>query len=424
MLSKNAHIFLVLFAGLLIGGCEKDELDTDSLNVERVIVFQNETIDQALDVVTIGNEALCLYISEGVYLMKLVNETGEELWTKPIGHGIGEQADNLFIRYLEKVIVDQSDNTFALFFGNQLLKINRLGEEVYFNPSFFNLPGYVILDILQDSEYNFIVSGTKSARAFMAKYSHSGEELFRNIYFVALPGANAFTSAVELPEGGYLFAGTKESTNEDQVNTMMIAKVDDFGEIEWMKLNEISGGNLPAGNALGLNVFGRELLALDNGNYIYVLNSSHFGDPNQVVTIYSIDPLGNILDTRIINLAISNYAVGSTQSLGPFIDQNDIGRGLIKNFSGGYTGLVNKINLELDDIVQIGEVTYPVNRLADQTGYTYTLNESGDILSMNYFDSRTGQNFNSINQLSNGKKIALGVNRSFGETARLTLTIY
>ncbi len=385
--------------------------------VERMIVFQDEVVESTLDVVVNGDIALCTYLSENVYMMKCVNSDGEVLWTKPIGHGMGELVDGYF-QNLEKVIVDNTDNSFALFYGNRLLRIDVTGEEIYHNPTFLNLSGYEKFDVLQNKEGDFIIVGTKSQRAYVAKYSHDGQEIFRKIYFISLPGINAFTSVKEVSEGGYLLAGTHESQSSEFWNSVFIAKLTDDGEFEWMNGTELSPSQITEGELDGRNVFGRELIHMQNGNYIYVINASHYSIPNPDVKVLILNQKGDVLKKQSLNVATSNFAVGITGNLSAFSAQRNIGYGLVQNSDGSFSGLINKSRpSNLDDFNGVDE-------LGGNPSYTYQLDTNGDLMESKYFSRLNTSYYTGIGQFENGTRIAQGTSLSFGTISKMVLIYF
>jgi len=387
-----------------LSSCEKDIPETNPLAHEMKLLSDNN-VKWARNAVAGEGVVLLTYIDNNDnYQFKLIDNAGSEIWTKDFGYkfqitpasGMTSAAPDTVINILYDI-----DNTFAIFRGSTLKKINHLGEVVFSDAFFLDGMGIArVAKVMLGNQDSYLVLGElliSGSRAFVSEYSREGHQNFLKTYAVNVNGVNSFTDAQILDNGKHLLTGTFESKTEGLSSSFLITELSPDGDIGTIIQNDIEC----------VSCIGRQLHRTVNKKYIYLISAIDENSSNARSRVYHFTDSGSILNVDSLDLSVSNLA--SSQSL-------------IQNTDGSFSGLIKTRNDIPDYLVITGSVPLrPETYTVPVYSYYYTLNEKGVVQNKAYFNSLYSNYFSTIARLSDNRVLIYGAVQSFGEEIKLAI---
>jgi hypothetical protein len=404
------YCFLILVAGMICG-CDREEVSEELQGIESFQILPDENVKWSLGAIAIEGAVLLTYIDNlNEYVFKLIENDGTEIWTKKFGY-LYETNESGEIRKM-KIILD-SDNSFAIFYGNGLKKINYQGEIVYSKDVFLTPSStiYEVHDVQIGLNNTYLISGStyltnfEIFSPFILEIEKDGSTVLFNYgnYFIS-NRKSVYTGAIALEDGGYVVTGI--NSNREYVtieNSLFNAVVFDSksttGTPEILRVIDKD-----------VKMEGRELIKVTEDSYAYLMSPENSTSQDQRSRLYHFDILGTVKGITYLDFASQNYAVGGS----PYTSQ-----GLVKNASGGYTGLM-RVG---EEISAESDVNQPATYKEAHYGYIYELNANMELIHSQYINRNSSNYFNGITKMSNDKILLFGTTLSFGEEMKLTIAI-
>lgn len=390
------HIVVLLIAAGF--SCAKEASPADQ-QVTGVRVYKDANIRAALGAIPGEDVVLLIYAdTEDELFFKLVNNSGEELWTRSFGLGLS--ASNTTGTGGFQVIHDL-ENTYAIFHEAKLIRIDYEGNIILQDDDFYqsSLQNFFLSRVIINDQQNYVLLGSANLtgnRAIMAEYDRNGQRLSFFPFTVNVSYSNYFTGLVELKDGGYLLAGSASSGLPGQPSYIFMVKLDNAGQqvdLEFYRQNDFKG-------------IGKELIQLKDGNLGYLVSPLDELSPDGRSRFYTLDYDGRVFDTSYINLDRSNFGAGNRPYLGV---------GLELQPDGSMTGLMHT-DTELSQEF-IGGVTG--NFKQAHFSHLYELDQLGRLTRSNRIPLTYSNYVNSIARLSNGRMLLFGSTLSHGKNSQL-----
>ena len=408
------HIFFILFSGLLLSACEKDEDQSEGATaISQIKILAEANVVNAITVVAGDGVYLLVYTNiELEYAAKLMTNEGVELWTKNISEELSLIPSEATLT-IEEVLYD-IDGTFAFFSGQRLVKLDVQGNVVYDNPTFTTgIPDgnnqALILNVFGTSDGGYFVSGSfrqnvnNRFRAYFTKYSRTGIVEFSELYFINTAGDMGITSGIE-NENGYTLGGYYSSRSVENKTAFYILNISAEGEILWSQIHETA---LVIGQPSVNEILGREIIQLANGNMIYFMVPQENAFSDQRSKGFVVDAFGALVDSVFFDLANSNMLASSRPS---------IGQGVVKSNDGGFVGIANP-RFIIDQ--EVSSTTVPLNYETPSFGYSFSIGAFGAIEEMKFIDQSLSMNLASITTLSNSGTVIFGLRQSIDNEVKL-----
>jgi hypothetical protein len=411
------YCFLILVAGMICG-CDREEVSEELQGIESFQILPDENVKWSLGAVAGDGVVLLTYIDNlNEYVFKLIENDGTEIWTKKFGYSY---KPNEFGQIPKMKIILDLDSSFAIFYGNGLKKINYQGEIVYSKDYFFPSGGGLVsvYDVQIGVNNTYIISGSFSneaggTSAFIQKREQDGTIVGQgisggNIGNITRPNPSnrkyAYTGAIALEDGKWIAAGINDYIyGEYYPNDLFHVIVFDskrLGSIP--ELLQVIDPDMTMG--------GRELIKVSEDSYAYLMSPEGGASQDQRSRLYHFDTSGTVKGITYLDFAPQNYAAGGS----PYTS-----RGLVKNASGGYTGLM-RVG---EEISTESDVNQPGSYKEAHYGYVYELNANMELIHAEYINRNSTNYFNGITKMSNDKILLFGTTLSFGEEMKLTIAI-
>jgi hypothetical protein len=405
---KNHWLFKVLILMLFIVSvsCEKQPFTEDQLSAAGIKILHSENVKWARDAIPGEGVVLLTYVdNDDKYQFKLIDNAGNEIWTKHFGYKY--QISPRTVQALTgpdtiiQIIYDV-DNTFTVFRGNSMKKIDHAGNVVFSDNSFLTgMEKASVAKIMLGNADNYLVLGELSIsgkRAFVSEFNRQGQQEFIKIYTVNVSGVNFFTDAQALKDGNYLLAGTFESNTEGLSSSFFLANLAPNGDLTIVGNNDITCASC----------VGRQLYKTAEDNYIYLISALDQDAQELRSSLYHFNQAGEILNVDYADLAPFNLASQ---------------RSLLQNEDGSFTGIIKTkddiqttlSNSTASDPLRPNTYTVPVY------SYYFSLNKFGAVQDKAFFSTSYSNYFNSIIRLSNGRVLIYGALQSFGEEMKLSI---
>jgi hypothetical protein len=406
-MNKLQHYIGVILIPLLgLTSCEKAPISEDLINADGWKVFPSENVKWALDAIPGEGVALLTFIdNEDNYQFKLIDNSGNEIWTKDFGYTyrvsprtqIKAAAPDTLIH-----IIYDIDNTFAIFRGSSLKKINHKGNVVFSDPSFLNGMEKVNVDrIVLGNTDNYLVLGDLSIsgnRAFASEYNRQGQQVYIKTYSVNLSGLNTFTDAQALEDGNHLLAGTFESKTAGLSSSFFLANLAPNGDLTLIKNNEMRC----------TACVGRQLYKTKEGEYVYLISAIVEDALDSRSLVYHVNQAGDI--SHLDSLDLTSFNLASRSSL-------------VQKGDGSFAGIIKSKNhiRTLESLGSLSSPTKPNTYTGPVYSYYFSLNEIGIVKNKVFFTTSYSNYFNSIIKLSNNRILIFGALQSFGEDNKLSI---
>ena len=367
---RGTQILLFVIAFIAVNtSCEKDALLSTPLSPQGVKVLPDLDVKWAMDAVAGDGVVLLTYVDQyNKYQFKLVDNAGNAIWTKDFGykHEVTPQLGQNFATSDTVInILYDIDNTFSIFRGSSLKKINHKGEVVFQDNYFFNeIGGANIAKVMLGNNNNYLTLGElelSGNRAFASEYTRSGQQLFLTIHTVNIMGTNTFTDAQLLDNGNYRLSGSFNTSSQSLSSSFFTADMDPNGTLGVVNNHFVEG----------VFILGRQLFRTNENTYIYLLSAIDENAEDTRSRVYHLNPSGDILNVDYLDLAVFNF--GTEKSL-------------LQNPDGSFLGLMKTSN-EIPNYLGItGNVSQTPNTYT-VPNYTYffTLNDIGGVQSKSYF---------------------------------------
>lgn len=409
MKKLKTYIFSIVAITLLISSCQKNESSAGVFSPEKLKILEADEVKYAMDAVAGDGLVLLSYVDNADnYQFKLVDNSGEELWTKNFGYKYeitprttsGYGATDTIIS-----IVYDSDNTFSIFRANSLKKINMEGDVVFSDNSFFEgMESSTFLKVKLGSNNNYLVFGEiviAGNRAFAGEYTRNGDRNFLTFHTVNLLGNNTITDVQKNTNGNFLFAGTFRSNTLGLESSFFTLELDPSGVLVNVMNYEIED----------FSASGRQLYQGENGSFIYLVSSADSVRGDRRSRMFQINETGEILNLSYLNLADVNF--------GP-------NKALLQKRDGSFIGLMKTGN-EIPTI-QISVVTTilavrPGTFGTPNYSYYFETNKNGLVQNQKFIQSSYSNYFNAVISLSNGDVLVYGAVQSFGEDVKLAMML-
>jgi hypothetical protein len=400
------YIGLILIPLLGLIACEKEPISENLINAEGWKIFPTEHVKWALDAVPGEGVALLTYIdNDDNYQFKLIDNAGNEIWTKHFGYTYKisprtqsrESAPDTLIHIIYDV-----DNTFAIFRGSSLKKIDHKGNVVFNDYSFLNGMEKVNVErIVLGNNDNYLVLGDRSIsgnRAFASEYNRQGQQEYLKTYSVNLNGLNTFTDAQSLEGGNHLLAGTFESKTAGLSSSFFLANLASNGDLTLIKNNEM----------LCTSCAGRQLYKTRENEYVYLISAIDEDAVDSRSLVYHVNQAGDISQLDSLDLASFNLASRSS---------------LVQKGDGSFAGIIKSKNhiRSLDNAGAFSTPSKPNTYTEPVYSYYFSLNEIGRVKNQVFFTTSYSNYFNSIIKLSNNRILIFGALQSFGEDNKLSI---
>jgi hypothetical protein len=405
------YCFLILVAGM-IGGCDREEVSEELQGIESFQILPDENVKLSLGAVAGDGVVLLTYIDNlNEYVFKLIENDGTEIWTKKFGYSY---KPNEFGQIPKMKIILDLDSSFAIFYGNGLKEINYQGEIVYSKDYFFPSGGGLVsvYDVQIGVNNTYIISGSNynsagGTSAFIQKREQDGTIVGQGIG-VRNPNPStrkySYTGAIALEDGKYIVAGINDYFEGLERSTdlfhVIVFDSKRLGSIP--ELLQVIDPDMTMG--------GRELIKVSEDSYAYLMSPEGGASQDQKSRLYHFDTSGTVKGITYLDFAPQNYAVGGS----PYTSQ-----GLVKNASGGYTGLM-RVG---EEIFTESDANQPGNYKEAHYGYVYELNANMELIHAEYINRNSSNYFNGITKMSNDKILLFGTTLSFGEEMKLTIAI-
>jgi hypothetical protein len=390
------HIVLLFI--LVISSCSKESSSTDQ-EVTSVRVYEDANIKVALGAVPGDNVVLLIYAdNEDELFFKLLNNNGDELWTRSYGLTLkSSSADGT----ADFQVIEDIENSYAIFHEAKLIRIDYQGNIIFQDDDFYQstFQSVILYRVMINDQQNYILLGAASVsgnRAFMAEYDRTGQRLSFTLFTINVSYTNCFTDLVKLDDGGYLLAGTAASDLRGQPSYFFTVEIGDSGQqvnTQYYRQNDFKGT-------------GKELIQLKDGKLGYLVSPLDLLSPDGRSRLYILNDNGAILDTSYVNIARSNFGAGN----GPYL-----GVGLEVLPDGSMIGLMHT-NTE----VSLGVVGGVVGNFESaHFSYLYKLDQLGRLTQSDKIPLTYSNYINSIARLSDGKMLLFGHTLSYGERPQL-----
>jgi hypothetical protein len=392
-------VLVVLFLASMFMACEKEKATTNAPGLENVTVYPDADVYWAIGAVAGDGVVLLVYGDNAEQIrFKLIDNAGYEIWTKTFGYTYNPNDFNSFSNI--NVIFD-ADNTFAIFSGTGLKKINLAGDVVFNDDDFLGaLANATIHKIMLGNNDAYValgVIGLGGQRAFISEISRTGHQNFIKLYAVNTIGLNVFTGAVKTATGGYLAAGSFASNTAGLASAFFTMKLAPNGDILALNKTEIDS----------CVCHGRDFIQLGDNSYAYVLSPGGFDLPENRTRVYRINDTATVLGLSFINLAKTNFGAGYT----PFF-----GNGLVQTNSGALLGIIKS---GFEGRFASSSFGFPLTYTAPHYGYYYALNANAARTNQAYLNTYYSNYLNSIVTLSNGHALVFGTTLSLGDETKL-----
>lgn len=393
MISVTLRTLILLAFAFLFITCSKEEHPISTFHPERIRVYQDDSIKWAIGSVAGDGVVLLVYVDNTKnYKFKLIDNVGNEIWTKSFGYTFNPG------NIVDFQIIYDVDNTFSIFYAKGLKKINIAGEVVYDNNNFLApLNTANIYKIILGNNNSYLCLGTVSSRALVSEISRTGVLKFSKLYVINVNGPNTFTSAVKTKTGGYLVAGTFSSRTIGLESAFFLMKLNANGDILSSKKTNMDSCSCQ----------GREFIELSDNRFAFLISPEDFTSKENRSRLYLVNDTASILKLKYLDLAEFNYGPGFS----PFI-----GNGLIKSSSNNIIGVMKSANELAVNFVNTGIIR---NYTGPQFDYFYSLDFDGEIVNKTYLNKNYTSYFNSIVNMSNGKALLFGTTMSLGDELKL-----
>jgi hypothetical protein len=405
------YCFLILVAGMICG-CDREEVSEELQGIESFQILPDENVKWSLGAIAIEGAVLLTYIDNlNEYVFKLIENDGTEIWTKKFGY-LYETNESGEIRKM-KIILD-SDNSFAIFYENGLKKINFQGEITYSKDDFIwsNIRVFSVFDVQISDKGTYLISGSfydtrlgGFLRATIREVEQDGT-LVGQDHEVPFNSNEykAYTGAIALEDGKFLVAGdvTEQFSQGREDNLFQVVLFDSKRTSHVPELLRVVDQDV--------TMVGRELFQVSEDSYAYLMSPEGSAPEDQRSRIYHFDTTGTVKGITYLDFAPQNYAAGGS----PYTS-----RGLVKNASGGYTGLM-RVG---EEISTESDVNQPGSYKEAHYGYVYELNANMELIHAEYINRNSTNYFNGITKMSNDKILLFGTTLSFGEEMKLTIAI-
>jgi hypothetical protein len=413
------YCFLILVAGM-IGGCDREEVSEELQGIESFQILPDENVKWSLGAIAGDGVVLLTYIDNlNEYVFKLIENDGTEIWTKKFGYMYNP---NEFGQIPKMKIILDSDNSFAIFFGNGLKKINDQGNLVFSHDSFLGSSSNLVTvrDVQIGMNNTYIISGSfyrysaGGTSAFIEEKEQDGTIVGQGISGghignITRPNPStrkyAYTGAIALEDGKWIAAG---------IHDYIVAGVAKENELFHVIVfdSKITTGAPKLLSVIDKDVTmeGRELIKVSEDSYAYLMSPEGGASLEQRSRLYHFDTSGTVKGITYLDFAPQNYAAGGS----PYTS-----RGLVKNASGGYTGLM-RVGEEISTASVFDQ---PATYKGAHYGYVYELNANMELIHSEYINRNSSNYFNGITKMSNDKILLFGTTLSFGEEMKLTIAI-
>lgn len=428
------HIIFILFVGLVLSACQKDDLSPNNLGMDDVILYQDKDVDIVTDVVAGNGNVLIVYSTlvnnsdSLVRTVKLVQNDGTEIWTKSLNGTDGliswDFGNLVFLDLKEQLVqvIFDKDGSFTFFSVRgsafegrvlRLIKINIQGEVVLDNHDFLNLPlEFSFQEIAQNSIGNYFFLGKVGfeGKANFAEYTPDGIEVFNENFETNSNSATSFTSMLFNPDGTYTVGGYFQSYEPNTMSEIIICTYSDTGALLWSKTIETIPSSLESGLFGRFRTSaGRKLFRNENGSLTYLVSASGSIAGYNVAKLYEFSAEGEMVKSQDLDFLNLNVCSGAD----PFF-----GNSIIQRNNGAIIGLVNGVTSTLNE-----NFNSTINYIDPHYSYYYEVNNSGDITKMDFVQSEQSNYFTAIEKLSNGNIMMVGTTLSLGLDVKLIAVI-
>lgn len=394
MSSVAVRFLFLMMITFLLSSCRKDETSDDSSKIESLKVFADDSIKWACGSVAGDGVVLLVYVDfADQYKFKLIDNNGNEIWTKTFGYIYDKE------NYVDFHVIYDVGNTFSIFFAKGLKRINPLGEVVYNNNNFLApLNSASVYKIILTNNNSYLCLGTFNSRALVSELSSTGTLRFSRLYVINVNGPNIFTSAVIDPLGGYLVGGAFSSNTVGLESAFFLMRLKANGDIVYTKKTNMDSCTCQ----------GRELIEISENQYAFLVSPNEFNSTESRSRLYFINDTASILKMEYLDLAENNYGPGYN----PYS-----GNGLIKSSSNKLMGIM-KADYEVSSNASLNAGIIR-NYKNPQFDYFYTWNMDDNNFSQSFLSKTYSSFYSSIVNMSNGKALIFGTTMSLGDELKL-----
>jgi hypothetical protein len=394
---------LILSLIVIVSACDKDVIKTNSSDIERLQIWEEDEVKWAMGAVAGEDVVLLVYVDNAnLYNFKLIDNDGKEVWTKTFGY-----------RFLVKEngqipgmkIIHDSDSSFAIFYDYGLKKVDYNGSVIYDNKSFINRNRYgrlVITNLrLSPNDEYMIVGSVGRAQPALLQLNKAGVQVGVFINSQGQSHNDRYTDVIPYKDGSFLIGRTGTSDNSADSNYFFVREIRNDGKVLAGLIDEkIFDGRY----------VGRELIKISEGHYAYLLSPIDDRSPDKRSRLYHFNDSGEITGLTYLDLAPLNVATGN---------ESYISKSLVRNGKMGFTGLM-KMDFE---IPTEGSSSRPGTYNNAHYSYYYDLDGAGELIRSEYITRTYSNYFNGIVKMSNGQMLLFGTTLSLGEEPKLTTTI-
>lgn len=404
MKAQKIYILAIIFSGLLLN-CKKEEFIISPLQPQNIKLYQDKDVKWVFDAVAGDGVALLSYVDNyDQYQFKLIDNLGQELWTKSFGykHAVVHRTEALPGREDTAIhVLYDIDNSFSIIRGNRLKKINHQGEIIFNDNSFFTgLETTLISKVILGRNDNYLILGSRTIiqpRAVAVEFNRQGQQNFLS-FSSSIGTVNNYTDGKLLDNNEYLIAGVNLSTT----NSITLAKLSQNGDLSILKNHDLEN----------FEGEGRGLFKTENDEIIYLVSAKNPNTEDGRSRVYRFDKLGEIIELSYVDFGPFNYCTSNA---------------LIKKSDGSFFGLAKMANEYIPEPTNNDLVFQIFVKVASFTppnhSFNFKLNSKGQVQNQQFFQTTYSNYFNAAKELSNGDIIIYGAIQSFGEEVKLSVII-
>ncbi|MFT5513236.1 MAG: hypothetical protein ACI8SE_001642 [Bacteroidia bacterium] len=397
---------LILSLIVIVSACDKDVIKTNSSDIERLQIWEEDEVKWAMGAVAGEDVVLLVYVDNAnLYNFKLIDNDGLEIWTKTFGYVYSVKSNG---QIPDMKIIHDSDSSFAIFYDYGLKKVDYNGSVIYDKNTFIDRNRFrrlVISNVVLGMNNEYMIVGSQGVGTFafsiFLRYDKDGLLLGSPISQQRQAQIERNTDVIPYKGSSVLIGNTGTSFSSSDSNYLTVTKFDPNGNQQV----QIFHSSIPDGNYLG-----RELIKISEGNYGYLLSPIDNRSGDKRSRLYHFNDSGEITGMTYLDLAPLNVGAGNTSY---------IGKGLVKNGKNGFTGLM-KMDVEIS---KEGSSSRPGTYNKAHYSYYYDLNESAELIRSEYITRTYSNYFNGIVKMSNNQLLLFGTTLSLGEYRKLTTTI-
>ncbi len=384
LLTQNI-LFLILIA-FLFSTCKEDENSIGNLKTKRISILPEDSIYWSVGAVAGEGVVLLVYVDYSLnYKFKLIDNAGNEIWTKTFGYKYNSA------NVVNMEVIFDTDETFSIFYGNGLKRVNTNAEIIFEKTDFFvPLSGASIYKVVKGNNDTYLCLGTYSSRALVAEFSKTGTMNYFKLFALNINSLNEFTGAVKTKSGGYLVAGSFASNTTNIENALFLMELSANGTVLSNSITTMDS----------CKCRGRELIEVGENTYAYLVSPTSSDSKDKRSRLYFLNDTAEVLNVKYLDLSEYNYGAGYA----PFF-----GNGLVKTNLGKLNGIIKSAN------------DGPKNLSGPQYDYYYAVDGMYSQIESYFINKNYSNYYTSIVNQSDGKVLIYGTTLSLGDELKLIL---